>query len=232
MRLTALCLLFLLTACGTEVEVPSDAAGSGDTTADTAVDTAVDATADTTADTAADTTAGDTGSDTGAVCPAEPFSTEACDQEGASCNYGTECCCGTCYPSTFCNCSRGQWACGSSDACMRPSCEGSTCTTDTDCIGGAPSQPLTCIAGLCTAPPAQGGCYGLAAADCESHNAEACVFTMVVPAEYPDQCDQPSSCYPAAACTSDADCPSNRTCMEVGFGCGGGPRNMCIQTGG
>jgi hypothetical protein len=54
---------------------------------------------------------------------------------------------------------------------------------------------------------------------------------MVVPVMYPDQCDQPSACYPVAACTSDADCPSDRICMEVGFGCGGEPRNMCIQAG-
>ena len=209
MRLTALCLLFLLTACGTEVEVPSDAAGSGDTTADTAVDT----TADTTADTTDDTTAGDTGSDTGSVCPADPFSTEACDQEGASCNYGTECCCGTCYPSTFCNCSGGQWACGSTDACMRPSCEGSTCTTEADCMGGAPSNALTCTAGICTVAPVEGGCFGLPQSNCDSHNAAPCMWVM--PSGCPDDLLTSlgeAGCYPATVCTSDADCPADGYC--------------------
>jgi hypothetical protein len=245
MRMFALFALLLLAACATEVSVSPDAGGSGDTAADTAADIAADTAGDTAADTAADTTAGDTGSDTGALCPAEPFSTEACDQEGTQCTYGSECCCGTCYPSSFCTCSGGRWACGSSDACMRPSCAGSACATDADCIGGAPSLPLTCTAGLCTAPPSQGGCYGLAQPDCASHNAEACVWldgcaTDPSPGEGgPAGWNDPGDpgCHPVAACTSNADCPSdssvaNWICVEVDYICGGMNRNICVQQGG
>ena len=205
MRIYALLCLLCLTACATEVSVPPlDAGGSADTAAD-------GSSADT--DTGADTTAADTGSDAGAVCPAEPFSSEACDQEGTQCNYGSECCCGTCYPSSFCTCSGGRWACGSTDACMRPSCEGSTCATDADCIGGAPSNTLLCTAGLCTVAPVEGGCFGLAQPDCDTHNAAPC--TWLAPSGCPDSTLTSlgeAGCYPAADCTSDTDCPTDAYC--------------------
>jgi hypothetical protein len=124
---------------------------------------------------------------------------------------------------------------------MRPSCEGSACATDADCIGGAPSNTLICTAGICAAAPAPapGGCYGLAEADCASHNAEACVWldgcaTDPSPGEGgPSGWNDPGDpgCQPVAACGSDADCPSNWICVGVDYICGGVARNICVQQG-
>lgn len=55
-------------------------------------------------------------------CPVEPPIGEACVQDGLRCQYGTECCCGQCYPSLVCDCHGGQFGCYYTDACLIPGC--------------------------------------------------------------------------------------------------------------
>lgn len=87
---------------------------------------------------------------TAGSCPvAEPIG-ETCDpaDDGLSCEWGTECCCGECFPSTVCECTGGSWACYATDACMIPSCEGRVCETDSDCESW--EGTLECLDGVCT----------------------------------------------------------------------------------
>jgi len=84
------------------------------------------------------------------ACPAEPAINEACTDEGVSCAWGEECCCGTCSPSLVCTCASGSWACYATDACFIPSCEGRPCSADSDCEGGSPrGVALECVNGMC-----------------------------------------------------------------------------------
>ncbi len=56
------------------------------------------------------------------ACPADiPFG-GTCNADGAHCEYGQECCCGSCAPAVVCNCSGGQWGCFYTDYCLIPSC--------------------------------------------------------------------------------------------------------------
>lgn len=198
-------LLLFLSACGTEVEVPPpDAGGSADTAAD-------GSSAET--DTGTDTTVADTDADTSTACPDDPFANPACDSEGARCELGRECCCGSCYPSLACSCSGGSWACYATDACFIPSCQSAACTSDADCIGGAPSQPLSCVEGLCTAAPPVGSCIGLPKEGCDTHSASPCAW--VEPSACPDGTHASlgaAGCYPAVTCTTDSDCPEATYC--------------------
>lgn len=90
------------------------------------------------------------------ACPATPPIGETCSSadEGISCEWGTECCCGDCFASTFCECAGGGWGCGATDACFIESCEGQTCEDDSDCEGG---DETTCQSGVCTRPGAVAG---------------------------------------------------------------------------
>ncbi len=67
-------------------------------------------------------TAGDTVSDSGGgKCPASaPIGTSATCEAGTVCNYGQECCCGKCSPSTICSCQGGKFGCLYTDACLLP----------------------------------------------------------------------------------------------------------------
>jgi hypothetical protein len=57
-----------------------------------------------------------------AGCPAtEPSADDACTGS-ASCNYGTETCCGASYPSVICDCTQGFFSCYPTDACLMPVC--------------------------------------------------------------------------------------------------------------
>ena len=203
----AILLLAALPGCGTEVTLPPDAGGSGDT-ADTG-DTSV--TRDT-VDTAAEE---DTSADAATSCPADPFATPACDTEGARCELGQECCCGVCHPSLVCNCSSGQWACYNTDACMIPSCEGAACTSDADCAGGLPpgAVALACIGGTCTAEAPAGSCIDLPKDACDTHSASPCLW--MEPSGCPDS-TLPSlgaaGCFPAIACTDGTPCPAGTIC--------------------
>jgi hypothetical protein len=51
-----------------------------------------------------------------------PIGIMAACEANLTCEYGTECCCGQCYPSTVCTCMEGGWGCYATDACMIPGC--------------------------------------------------------------------------------------------------------------
>lgn len=51
-------------------------------------------------------------------CPESATPNSACSDEGLSCQFGQECCCGACYPSLSCTCGGGTWACAATDACL------------------------------------------------------------------------------------------------------------------
>ena len=59
--------------------------------------------------------------DTSFSCPSQaPQPNAACSVAGPACNFGQECCCGTCYPSMVCQCTGTSWMCYATDACMIP----------------------------------------------------------------------------------------------------------------
>jgi hypothetical protein len=61
------------------------------------------------------------------VCPsAQPAPNSACSDEGLHCTWGSECCCGECFPSFACSCSGGSWGCFFTDACFLPNCDGTS----------------------------------------------------------------------------------------------------------
>lgn len=107
-------------------------------------------------------------------CPTEmpPFS-EECGEVGLNCEWGMECCCGECFSSTFCTCTETGWACGATDACMIPSCEGRACDEDSDCDSW--SSALECVAGVCAAVTAADWSTGPEIAivtDCEPYESD------------------------------------------------------------
>jgi len=57
-----------------------------------------------------------------AMCPAAAPSPGAACTGSASCEFGTESCCGETHPSLVCSCSGGTWACYYTDACLVPFC--------------------------------------------------------------------------------------------------------------
>ena len=68
-------------------------------------------------------TGGNTGGAGGGTCPiSEPSfdGSDPCDAAGLSCEYGQECCQGSCFPSYVCDCSGGTWSCYYTDACFGP----------------------------------------------------------------------------------------------------------------
>ncbi|MFT6397590.1 MAG: hypothetical protein ACJAYU_002344 [Bradymonadia bacterium] len=91
------------------------------------------------------------------ACSSEPPIGETCSaaNEGVSCEWGTECCCGDCFASTFCDCTDGVWGCGATDACFIGSCAGRTCESDDDCLGGG--EETSCESGICTLHSAGAG---------------------------------------------------------------------------
>ncbi len=75
------------------------------------------------------------------VCPDDPFADATIVYEdGVSCEYGEECCCGQCSPSLVCSgTGEAGLACVNTDACFAPDCEQGL----TEC----PSEALTAQAG-------------------------------------------------------------------------------------
>ncbi len=55
-------------------------------------------------------------------CEDRPTAGAACAADGDRCEYGEECCCGGCGPSTLCWCAAGLWQCSGSDLCYMPMC--------------------------------------------------------------------------------------------------------------
>lgn len=140
------------------------------------------------------------------VCPDAVDIGSSCSDEGLSCSFGQECCCGTCYPSLSCTCTGGSWACFATDACMIPSCEGRPCASDDDCQGG-PFDTLACIEGVCAAPTR-----------CADHDATGCEQVDGCTYLFPGCTDDArlsinAGCYPGADCTRDEDCPADHTCL-------------------
>ena len=94
-------------------------------------------------------------------CPASPAFSGKCSNEGLKCDYGQECCCGKCYPSTVCSCMGGSWACYATDACMLPpgACDDAGSTPDTS--GKSCTADAECGTGFfCKTPTSQCGSSG------------------------------------------------------------------------
>ncbi len=100
------------------------------------------------------------------TCPASPGIGATCSSAGLVCNYGEECCCGKCYPSTVCTCDGKGWGCYATDACMLPpgSCDdatsldtsGKVCSADSACGAGSFCKTATSQCGktgVCTVKP-------------------------------------------------------------------------------
>ena len=85
--------------------------------------------------------AADVGANT---CPAQATYSGACSGS-LTCNYGQECCCGKCYPSTVCSCNGGQWGCYATDACLIPpqQCGDASADAQPDSQPDAMSVPWT-----------------------------------------------------------------------------------------
>ncbi|MFO0591234.1 MAG: hypothetical protein U0441_27050 [Polyangiaceae bacterium] len=64
------------------------------------------------------TTGGTGGAGGSASCPGSPQVNQACSSETAHCEYGQECCDGSCYPEEVCDCASGTWSCYFTDACF------------------------------------------------------------------------------------------------------------------
>ncbi len=90
-----------------------------------------------------------TGSDVSAQCPANPVLQGTCSADNLKCEYGQECCCGKCYPSTVCTCTGGQWGCYATDACMIPPgyCDDAGIDASYDQAGGACESDTVCKTG-------------------------------------------------------------------------------------
>ena len=112
------------------------------------------------------------------TCPANA-PTGACTDEGLTCEYGEECCCGQCSPSIVSTCSGGRWATRSTDACLRPACPdaGPAACPASLPSGGCADEGLTCEYGeeCCC-----GQCFPSLVATCSggqwgAHNTDACL---------------------------------------------------------
>lgn len=154
-------------------------------------------------------------------CPAEPPVGGDCSagEEALECEWGEECCCGECYPSMVCSCTNGSWACMATDACMRPSCVGSPCTTDADCQSMGGGMPSVCADGLCViADEDQRGRCGEATERgmCDTLSSVQCEW--VEPAGCVDEMGGPSlgaaGCFPYGRCADDAECPAGYFCEQ------------------
>jgi len=165
----------------------------------------------------------------GTLCPErDPFGT-TCDPalNTMSCDYGEECCCGSCSPSLVCDCSdTGEWTCYNTDACNIGSCEGRACENDGDCqVFEGEVNAIACLDNVCTS----------VAGRCEANDREACDTSRSCTWYLAPSCpsdDVPSlerdTCLPNYQnCGTDSDCPTDTACeqLEVLPSCaiGGGP---------
>jgi hypothetical protein len=150
----------------------------------------------------------DDGSETVEGCPAAwPEPGSACSVEGASCEYGSETCCGVTHPSYVCQCQAGLFACYYTDACMGAPF-GCACEVDEDCEDGF--GRAWCMDGVCVPCDDSGSTCDLWCPD------------GFVPAR--NGC-QPCECAPGpcetvgqGACTCDVLCGEPGTVCEPGLG--------------
>jgi hypothetical protein len=151
-------------------------------------------------------------SDASELCPTEPPIGESCPRNELECSWGTECCCGQCFPSTVCTCSGDSWACYATDACMIPSCEGQTCVTDDDCEGGA-GVDLRCTDGVCGGDN-RARCADFDSTQCESVSSVHCEW--VEPAGCVTESGPAilgeAGCFPYGGCADDTECPAGYFC--------------------
>ena len=229
----------LLMAC--EATTPADAAdvGSGGDDLGVIGDATGDATPDTLTDTGGsdgqtpDIWAKDTADADPGGCPAEPaIGQGGCTKPGLTCNYGQECCCGKCYPSTVCSCnSDGTWACYATDACMIPpdSCGDTSggdtspgsCGSDAECAkgefcqvnkfacggtGACAKKPDACPAIYMPVCGCDNKTYGN---ECEAASAGANVAKN---GACPDKCNANADCQGGQFCSKPA-----ATCAGVGL---------------
>ena len=100
------------------------------------------------------------------TCPDAASIGTSCTSDGLVCNYGQECCCGSCYTSTVCTCDGKGWSCYATDACLAPpsNCDDATsldttgkiCSTDVECGTGSFCKTATSQCGktgVCTVKP-------------------------------------------------------------------------------
>ncbi len=154
-------------------------------------------------------------SEVGGACPAEaPLGVQGvvCPA-GQRCEYGQECCCGECAPSTVCECWDGAWGCHSTDFCLIPGCPDDTppegaCRTNADCEAAAscrrPDDPSPC--GICRHPG-----YDDMLTACQAD--ADCATGQVCEAVQPPTlclCEPATICVPA--CGADVTCAEGQAC--------------------
>lgn len=148
----------------------------------------------------------------GEPCPAQEAvigaSCDAASQEGKQCTYGEECCCGQCYPSLVCTCSGGQYACLSTDACLRPGCPGE-CSREVGCAEGEYCDFTDGLCGAVGFSDGKGQCKPLPY-DCDAGGVGACACDGSTPL---NDCE-------AAARGQDITRFGGCALEAGGFGCG------------
>jgi hypothetical protein len=166
-------------------------------------------------------------------CPAEPpLGLSGACPDNQRCEYGQECCCGTCHPSLVCTCSGGRWACYNTDACMIPGCPDAVddpgpdsdadpdvpvptgcCSTDEQCGEG-----LVCggtgYSSECKPRPERGRCYR----DEHCYETQTCEGARVCGCDA--DCDWPDTegtCepLPVDCCNRDDDCGDGFVCRGM-----------------
>ncbi len=158
------------------------------------------------------------------MCPESAEPNEACSGEGLRCQFGQECCCGTCYPSLDCTCAGGTWACAATDACLgaplgceapdagtpvdsgTPDAGGSPCPSEAEVMGASCSSvDLVCEYGTQTCcgqtfPSMRCACDGTGFA---CHATDYCLLP-------------PGSCLPVVREYEPNDAPEQANLIDVG----------------
>lgn len=151
--------------------------------------------------------------ESGRACPRTPPYGLRCDSDvdPSYCSWGQTSCCGRTFASEDCSCG-GQtsgWECGSTDACMSGSCEGTGCTGTSRCDDDY--IPTYCVDGICTVTAAS--CIHLRSREQCSWSA-LCQWRDPACTEEVDSEVVLAGCYPAIDCASGLLCPEGYTCRE------------------
>ncbi|MBN1770988.1 MAG: hypothetical protein JXB32_07005 [Deltaproteobacteria bacterium] len=156
-----------------------------------------------------DATGDDAAPDVPGTCPAEwPDPGDSCTGS-ATCEYGSETCCGETHPSYVCSCMGGTWGCYTTDACMGAPFMCS-CETDEDCEPGGFGRAW-CVDGRCVPCDDSGrdcllACeYGLVP---ERNGCQPCECSDEPPCELVGE----------GSCTCDAPCADPGMTCETGLG--------------